>query len=235
MKKLAVTLSLLAIAAGAFAQGSVSPANSGTTLFRTNSLGLSGGSAGTAVSSAGGPYLYEVLTAPSSITTIDASLQALLSAPWSDTGLTASNSGIAGRMNAGSTTVNNWAAGVQQSFVVVGWSASEGSSWAQVSGRLAGAQLSGGVWSGGGLINGGFLGATYVNAGTGTVGFRQAGGVTTAGTIGTPGLFGSAADAQGQPITGLTDLFVVNVPEPTSFALVGLGGAALMIFRRRKV
>jgi len=225
MKKLAVTLSLLAIAAGAFAQGSVSPANSGTTLFRTNSTGA-GGLAGTAISSAGGPYFYEVLTAPSSVTTVDASLQALLSAPWSDTGLTASNTGIAGRMNAGTTTVNNWAASVQQSFVVVGWSANEGSSWSQVAARLAGAQLSGGVWTGGTLINGGFLGATVV-------GFRQAGGVTTAGTISTPGLFGSASDAQGTPITSSTDLFVV-APEPTSFALVGLGAAAMMIFRRRK-
>jgi len=232
MKKLAVTLSLLAVAAGAFAQGSVSTANTGTTLFRTNSVGA-GGTAGTALTASSGLFLYEVLTAPSSVTTVDASLQALLSAPWSDTGLTASNTGIGGRMGSTATTVNSWSAGVQQSFVVVGWSVTEGSSWAQVAARLAGAQLSGGVWTGGTLVNGGFLGATYVNAVTGTVGFRQAGGVTTSGTIGTPGLFGSAADAQGTPITTPTDLFVV-APEPTSFALVGLGAAAMMIFRRRK-
>jgi len=229
MKKIAVTLSLLAVAVGAFAQGQVSPNNGLGTQFLTNSTGLGGGS-GLALS-ASGPFFYEVLTAPSTVTTVDSSLQALLSGPWSDTGMLSSNTATAGREGTptGATTVANWGVGVQQSFIVVGWSASEGTSWAQVAARLAGANLgSGNVWSGGGLT-GGWLGAT-------TVSFRQAGGVTTAGTIATPSLFGtSGPDAQGTPIGAQSSLFVVNVPEPTSFALAGLGAAALMIFRRRKV
>jgi len=225
MKKLAVTLSLLAVAAGAFAQGSVSMNNTTTTLFRTNSVGA-GGTAGSAVSSAGGPFIYAVLTAPSTVTTVDASLQALLSSPWSDTGLQGANTGLAGRESSASTTANNWAIGQTNSFIVVGWSSNEGASWAAVSGKLTGAQFSGGVWSGGGLVNGGFLGAT-------TVSFSQSGGVTTAGTIPAPALFGTGASAQGNPITTSTDLFVV-APEPTSFALIGFGAAAMMIFRRRK-
>lgn len=35
-------------------------------------------------------------------------------------------------------------------------------------------------------------------------------------------------------LVGLTSFAVVPVPEPSSFALAGLGAAALMIFRRRK-
>ena len=80
MKKIAATLCLLATAAVAFGQGSVGAGNTTTTLFRTNST-AGGGTAGSATSTAGGPWLYEVLTAPSTVTSVDASLQSLLSAP----------------------------------------------------------------------------------------------------------------------------------------------------------
>jgi hypothetical protein len=207
----------------ALGQGSVNAANGTTTLFRTNAT-LWGGTAGAALS-ATGPWYYEVLTAPSTVTSVDPSLQQLLSAPWSDTGLMASNTGLPGRMNAGSGNVNFWPAGQTNSFIIVGWSASEGSSWSTVAARLQGAVFVGGGWSGGGFQPG-FLGAT-------TVGFRQAGGVTTAGTIPTALLFGAGADAQGQPITTPTDLWFI-APEPSSITLVGLGLAALTRFRRRR-
>jgi len=239
MKKLAVTLSLLAIAAGAFAQGSITVANTTTTLFRTNAVGSAaqGGTAGSALSATGPGYFYEVLTAPSTVTTVDASLQALVTGTtWSDTGLHPVNTGIAGRMSASSSTVNNWGAGSAQSYIIVGWSGDLGSTWSQVSALINGSTLSGGVWSGNlstfaSTLPAGqnaFVGAT-------SVGWRQAGGVTTAGTIPTPVIFGTVDDAQGTTLKTPTDLFVVGVPEPTSFALAGLGAAAMMIFRRRKV
>jgi len=227
MKKIAVTLSLLAVAAGAYAQGLVGVANGTSTQFRTNSTAI-GGTAGLALSASGPGYFYEVLSAPSTVTTIDSSLQALFQSgtPWVDSGLTASNTTFAGRENAGSGNVNGWAAGETRSFIIVGWSGSEGTTWASLAAKLNGATLSGGMWTGGTLVNGGWVGAT-------SIGNRQAGGLVSGNTIPTPSLFGTASDAQGTPIIGTTDLFVV-APEPTSFALVGLGAAAMMIFRRRK-
>jgi hypothetical protein len=225
MKKLAVTLSLLAIAAGAFAQGTVGPGNTGTTRFQTNSTAIGGG-VGNA-NAANGPFFYEVLTAPSTVTTVDASLQALVQAGslWSDTGLRPTNTAIAGAM-AGPTAVSHWDIGVSQSYIIVGWSANLGSSWGQVATELNGATLSGGLWSGGTLGSSGFLGAT-------AVGWRQAGGVIGSTTIPTASLFGTVDDAQGTTIKTPTSLFVI-APEPTSFALAGLGAAALMVLRRRK-
>jgi hypothetical protein len=40
--------------------------------------------------------------------------------------------------------------------------------------------------------------------------------------------------APAPPLTGLTSFGVAPIPEPTTFALAGLGAAALLLFRRRK-
>jgi len=227
MKKVAVTACLLATAAMAFGQGAVNMNNTTATRFQTNAVATGGTTGNTATTASG--FFYEVLTAPSSITTVDASLQQLLSAPWSDTGLSGKNGSPAGLETGNGTGVANWAIGQTNSFIVVGWSANEGATWASVAAKLQGAALSGGAWSGGGLIGGGFLGATVV-------GFRQAGGVdSAANTIPTAQLFGGASDPQGTPVIGNTTLFVVGaVPEPSTMALAGLGLAAMTIFRRRK-
>jgi hypothetical protein len=115
---------------------------------------------------------------------------------------------------------------VQQNYIIVGWSANEGQSWAQLAGKLTDAHLGAGFWDqGANLVNGGFIGMSAMAV-------AQSGG----GASGLPAfsLFGATASAQGTPISGTTDMFVVNVPEPTTMALAGLGAAALVIFRRRK-
>jgi len=234
MKKIAVTLCLTAIASAAFAQGTVNFANTSGTTFRTNAI-ATGGTSGNTAAAAGG-FIYEVLTAPSSVTTVDASLQGLLSAPWSDTGLKGTNSLLAtgGRASGPSGSggiVQNWAGGAGQSFIVVGWSSNLGSTWAAVSAELAGAQLqaAGGsfMWTGGNFtpfVGNAFLGASTIQAANS--GAPDGTGAFT--------LFGASGGAQGTPITTPTSLFVVNVPEPTSMALAGLGLAAGFILRRRK-
>jgi hypothetical protein len=230
MKKLAATLCLTALATAAFAQGTVNSGNTAGTTFRTNSLAIGGtsGNAANGAPSAGG-FIYQLLVAPSTVTTVDASLQGLLSAPWSSGGITMTNSTLAsgGRINGPSGTVGqtqNWPAGSFQSFIVVGWSSNEGASWAEVAAKLGGASLSGGAWSGGNLVNGGFLGASTIQVGA-------AGDAVGAAPF---SLFGAAGGAAGTPITTPTFMYVVGIPEPTSMALVGLGVGAMVIFRRRK-
>jgi hypothetical protein len=227
MKKLAVILSLAAMASAAFGQGSVTFNNSSLQFARTNAIGLAGtaGNAGPAVQG----FYYGVFTAASTVTTIDASLQALLSPTWTFTGSYATNSAAAtgGRISGGTqNTGTGWEAGVTNSYLVVGWSASLGHDWTVVRNLLQGASLVNGVWTGGAFsVQGAFLGAS-------TIAFGAAGG----GTTGNPAfsLFGTTPTGQGTPIPGGFDMFVVSVPEPSSFALAGLGAAALLIFRRRK-
>jgi hypothetical protein len=229
MKKIIATLALGAFAGGTFAQGIVTFANNPTTLFQINSNGV----VSSTPAGAAGTFDYELLTAASTVTSVDASLQGLLSGgTWTDTTLMGTNTGSAGRLNAGSqvTVPTGWAGGAQEAYIIVGWSANEGSSWATVSGELTNAILgtnaSGGLtWTGGGLKNGGYVGATVI-------GNAESGG----GPLSLPSfvLFGNAASGQGTPVIGSTELYLVTIPEPTTFALAGLGAAAMLIFRRRK-
>lgn len=230
MKKLLVTIGLAAVAAGAFAQGTVNPANSTTTKINTNApannIGTTPGVGNTSGAAQG--FYYEVLTAPSTVTTVDSSLQGLLSGPWSDTSMQLTNTAVVGRLtglSGAAGVVQNWPQSSRQTYIIVGWSSNEGSTWASVSAKLAGAVFSGGKWGGGLLLPGGYLGATTIQSGT-------SGTSTGAGAL---SLFGSTSSATGSPISTTTDLFLVDiVPEPTSFALMGLGAAAMLIFRRRK-
>jgi hypothetical protein len=226
MKKLAITFSLLIVAAGAFAQGTISVNNTTTTLFRTNAV-AEGGTEGVAFSATGPGFYYELLTAPSTVTAVDP--MSLLSPVWSDTGLSAQNTTIPGRMSSSNLTVNNWAIGTIQSFVFVGWSGNLGNTWPQVAAEMNGAYFDGGKWVGSGFPitpNFAFLGAT-------SVGWVEAGGVVGSTTYPTSVAFGTVDSASGTPIITPTELYVIGTPEPASFGLAGLG-AALMIFRRRK-
>ena len=109
--------------------------------------------------------------------------------------------------------------GTEMDFLLVGWSANLGTSWATVSG----------------LLNNGFAGWSIPNAffGVSQMGWGWSGG---GGTPATPAvsLFGSSASMPGGiPVTPFT-LFQVNVPEPSTIALAGLGGLAMLMLRRRK-
>src|SRR5258706_2618298 len=142
MKTLFITTCLIALATAGFPQGPVTfGPNPAGPAFHTNSIAI-GAPAGNTSPALGGFY-YEVITAPSMTISADASLQDLLSAPWSDTGLLGTNTVLSGRMNGGfQAAVSNWPGGPgaqAQSFLVVWWSADAGSTWSQVAPKPYGA------------------------------------------------------------------------------------------------
>jgi len=231
MKKLiATSLCLGLLGTAAFAQGYVAGGNAPATDIYTVSNGVNTATGG----SASATYDYEVLTAPSTLQATGlltgygptgGSLAALLASPWSDTAVSFNNSALNGRASCPQSPANNWPVGADQDYIVVGWSANLGN-WAAVSADLASAVLgsnsTGGLqWTFNGSVNG-YLGATVVG--------DIPSGPTGAGAA----LFGAQTTGN-SPVNTTTALYaVVSIPEPTTFALAGLGAASLLIFRRRK-
>jgi len=133
----------------------------------------------------------------------------------------ATNTSVAGRVtpvnpNAGAQVP--WSPGTTDSIMLAGWSANLGTTWAAVQAVLNSPSLLGAV------------------AGNAFFGLSNTGYITTLSTSTSPGaaVFGTGATAQGLPIFSLlTQLNLVVVPEPTTLALMALGGAALL-FRRKK-
>lgn len=111
----------------------------------------------------------------------------------------------------GSTTVQGLSAGTTANFVVLAWSSNIGSTLASFESWLASPNL--------------VAGQTYY-IGESAVGSQTAG---NGGSIPNPGLFGTVSPG----ISGFT-LGLVTVPEPGTMALAALGGASLLLFRRKK-
>src|SRR5713101_707297 len=118
MKKTLTLLILLAAATAAFAQGTVSFQNTPTTRFQTNNFAIGGSGSGDIVA-APASFYFELLTAPSTVSTVDANLQQLLTATWSDTGLEATNNIVPGHIFGGDPVVANfWLPGTTNSFII---------------------------------------------------------------------------------------------------------------------
>ena len=236
MKKIVLATVCVCVMAGAvFAQGSVNWStiafNAGTAVTNTSISPLFGG---TGVGGTVGPtvttadaFYYEILYMPTTTTFGTApTATSLFNGTWQDAGLSALNATTsAGRLSVtGANAVNNatvpWSPGTTDNIVMVGWSASLGTTWLAVSNELAT--------------------RSYITALAGQAGFF---GVSTVGYITTlavgtaPGstVFGTANTVEGTPIDSLnTPLYALPVPEPATMALAGLGGLSLLLFRRRK-
>lgn len=239
MKKLIITAVCAGAVAGvAFSQGNVNwnTLSAAAITWQTNSTTVSslfgggtavGGSVGAAGGSAsqGTGFYYELLvgsvyngTVASAPTTI-AGL-----ASWTDSGLEATNSNTAGRVttinpNAGAT-VASISQTVSNNIILVGWSANLGTTWAAALANLQN-------WS------------TFSQTLTSSafLGFSSAGYVEGVATSISPGatVIGTGATSQGLPIDSLnTPLYILPIPEPGTIALAALGGASLLLFRRKK-
>jgi hypothetical protein len=211
MKKLVGILAISALAASAFAQGTVGFANNSAGLIRQ----WTSSSDSTLISVPVGGAQVQLLTAPAgtAFTSLGSltgtgfaanytTLAAFLGANpgWTEI----SKTGIgpaAGRFNGGNVTLQTAVAGgANAEYVIIGWTGSYASYDAAYAAN---------AWMGSGPM----LTTTTGNPG------------------GTPPTTATLLSAT---FTGMTLAPISVIPEPTTFALAGLGAAALMIFRRRK-
>jgi hypothetical protein len=246
MKKLIITtLSLVAGTVLLHAQGTVKFYNTATTFYVSTNTTLSTYSGGTQGVSNAGPtfgsianpastgkgYYYELLTAAYSGTLNSTDIgNAAVRALWTDTGAVATNSpgagGLAGPGGNNGAPIANWASapssgsaytdGTEMQFMIVGWSANLGSSWGVVQGELASR-----TWNATG----------YFGISAAGFGYSGGGGSTP---LPVTSLFGVTSGMPGGLAAGFQLDQVQAVPEPATMALVGLGGLALLAFRRRQ-
>jgi len=220
---------LVASTALGYSQGTIIMQNVNASYFiSTNTAafgsGLSGISGPTA--NVANTFLYALLIQPynASLTTNYAGS----SAGWTfaEGGTNVQTGAVKAPGGASGTGIGIWGAptgatydtGTRENFILVGWSSNLGLTWAGVQG-----QLNTGSWATNGFFGVSALGNTYAGGGPASLP-----AVTIWGTGAGPG-------AQGLP--GGFNLYAVTsgtIPEPTTMALVGLGGLSLLLFRRRK-
>ena len=243
MKKILSILALGAVASVGYSQGTVQVYSiaAGNAIYTNSALSVfaggsgNGGTSGKTASAANGFYYTLLCQAYSpSITTNNPAATG-----WLQSGILATNySGVAGGIkgnggNAGAATTGsvwgaptagNYSDGTLNNFVLVGWSSNLGSTWATVSGELA---------AGWGNIAG------YNSANTYFFGVSALGnGYAGAGpnSLPAPDVFGVTTGMPGGLAGGfsLYSVAPVVVPEPATLAMAALGGASLLLFRRRK-
>jgi len=179
---------------------------------------VTGGSIGKTVGSATGPnaFYYEVLDNAANTAT-PTTLAALDT--WADTGLTGVNNTGAGQVLAVGQLQNATGNGTiptgSDEFLLVGWSADLGTTWATVKAALSSPST---------------LAADSAN-GTLLFGFTAASSDITVGSANP----GAVIQGAGLVPTGTTYLEVVPaVPEPSTIALGVMGAASLLALRRKK-
>ena len=249
MKKILTTLVASGIALGAVAQGyvnwSASPA--GAIIVQTNSInysslsaalgagaptGQQGAAQGNTAGLAGQTYYYELLystvdtTTPTSLTDLAANWTATgLIAPQSSTG---NNGRLGTPLNANSAAellpLGNSYTGQALDFMLVGWSANLGTTYAGAGGVLSELLNWNGTFA---PIAGAYFGESFV--GNSTLSLSSSAGTTLWSTTQTAG--GLISNPSSAPM-------VINelqaTPEPGTLALAALGGASLLLFRRKK-
>lgn len=226
MKKILATLSMVAVATMLNAQGYIDftgsaaaiSTNTGTFLMAGGEQTGTFGRTQTQSQSPFG-YYYVLLYATGTINGSAAPTNSVWApvAPLAGGSLYGTNSILAGGLNGNGGTSGvqiNLPSGTPVTVELVGWSASLGTDWTTVSGELAASTQNGGQWTTPGYF--GFTSTATLTPGS------------TPGGAGDPTIF------TGMFPNGSLVLYAVPVPEPTTVALAGLGGLALLAFRRRK-
>jgi len=214
MKKLLTLAALLGAVSLSFGQGQLTFNNSAATLIGTNSAPAghqgvwTGAQTGVTTARPTGQYTFALFVAPSTVNSV-----AGLSDPnWTLVSYaTNTTAASGGRLIGGQPAVAGYNVGATGNFLVRGWDNGIGDTWAAVLNWYGAA---------GDVSKTGWLGTSSI-----------AQVVLGGGASPIPGLFGATP---GTTIGGFTLQQINPIPEPTSFALAGLGAAALLIFRRRK-
>jgi len=233
MKKTLLTLAVVATsAASVFAQGKINIYNITTAYltytnsgaYQSSDNGVYNTTGGKATTAANGFY-YALLVQPdtSTITAINPLDPNYTLAAMATNYLVAGGLSAAGAGGTSGQTVANWAAPTgatyntapnQDYYLLVGWSASLGTTWSAVS-----AELAANNWAANGVFGVSQLGVGYAGGGP--------------NSVTPPYIFGTGVNPGGLS-QGVTLFSVTSAPEPASMALIGLGGASLLLFRRKK-
>jgi hypothetical protein len=233
MKKILLTIGLLAAVAvsSSYGQGTVIFGNTGGSRVSTNN-GTGSSTVGVGLAPANSTQLYYyALFYSTTQTTVGGvnvnvvgtnGVYAFNSAGWNNgSSGTYSTNSTAGRFQPsapnsdGSASVAGLSGGTLANFVIIAWSANIGGSISQLDQYLAG------------------TGGTYTAGNNGYVGESLISGQLAPGTLGST----SAATLMGAAPTFIPGFVlgeVIPTPEPGTLALCALGGASLLMFRRKK-
>jgi hypothetical protein len=201
MKKLLTLTALIGATTLSYAQGTVNFANSAATLISAGGVAMPG--------SATAQFNFAVFLAPSGTVTASGQSATLSDPIWQTVAAVNINGATAGRLTSGTKDVPGSPGNVND-YLVRGWSANAGATWAQA---LA-------FWNNGAPSANMFIGSSLIGNDI----------VLGGGAIPVPTLFGGGANQVG----GFNMGAVAAIPEPSSMVLAGLGAASLLLFRRRK-
>jgi hypothetical protein len=205
MKKILTILAIATSVTLGYSQGTVNFTTIASSYLVSTNDGV-GDVGGTAT--AAGSYYYALLT-QTYTGAASSTINANPLTTWTFSGAMATNSTLrAGGINGGSQAIAGWTPGSTAYVEIVGWSADMGTTWAAAEALI----------SAGNLTAADFWGHSVV-------GYVVSGGAGTP-----PGPANTLFTANG--ISGGFQL--TNVPEPTTIALIGIGGLGLAMIRRRK-
>jgi len=245
MKKTLAILGLMAVATLSYAQGIVS-INQGSTVYANSTntgisafVGGSGSLVATGLTATASSGFYYALLDQAYTGTLTDNGTLAISNGWTlammGTNATLAKGGVNGPGGAAGSPAAGWGAptgasyntGTEDYFILVGWSAN----LTPVAGITTPAQLWAAIQSQ--IQSGTYLVSGYL--GESALGYGYSGGGPN--LLPATSIYGVTAGMPG----GLTGGFylssvapTVPIPEPTVFALLGLGAAGLLIFRRRK-